>query len=74
MQAQLRLSVGEHSFHTPNSVDTYEGEQPRKGDRTQLGSGSAVTIETLYCPSKPPSLAHTQKPFREHWGQGLKPL
>jgi hypothetical protein len=59
MQAELRLSVGEHSLLDTYRVFTNWGEQPRKGDLTQLGSGSADTLETLYCPSKS-SLANTQ--------------
>ena len=71
MQAELRLSVGEHSFLSTYSGITYEGEQPRKGNLTQLGSGSADTIEMLYYPSQPsPASSHAQNRSDEHQGQG----
>jgi len=66
MQTELRLSVGEHSFLAIYCVFTYEGEQPRKSNLTQLGSGSANTFETLFCLGQlSPADSYTE-PFHEH--------
>jgi len=71
MQAELRLSVGEHSFLTTYLVVfTIRGSGLEKATSRNLAVGSTFAIETVFHPNRLLLVRTHTEPFHEHQGQG----